>query len=94
MAFLMDSKYLLAELVYFIFDPFLNMEVICFINSAKFGINLLTKFIFPRKDWISFFDLGIDKVYIVLTLSGSILTLATETTCPNSLLLLKQTVTF
>ena len=90
----MDSKDLLAALVRLISDPFFNLEVMCFTSSAKFGINLLTKFILPRKDTISFFDLGIDNFYIALTLSGSIQTPAAESIVLTACLLVKQIVTF
>ena len=81
----MDSNNFLATPFHLISDPFFNIEVICFTSSAKFGINLLTKFILPRKDWMSFFDLGIDKVCITFTLSRSIQTPVAETICPNNL---------
>ena len=74
---LMASKDLLAASVHLISDPFFSIEVMCFTNYTKLGINFLTKFIFPRKDWMSFFDLGTDKVFIAFTLSRSILTPAT-----------------
>jgi len=49
-AYLMDSKELLEPSAHFISDPFFNMEVMCFTSSAKFGMNLLTKLILPKKD--------------------------------------------
>ena len=49
-ACLMASKELLATSVHFISDSFFSMEVMCFTSSAKFGMNLLTKLILPRKD--------------------------------------------
>lgn len=61
-ACLMVSKKLLTTSVHFISDPFFSMEVMCFTSSAKFGINLLTKLILPRRDWMSLFDHGMDNV--------------------------------
>ena len=85
MALLMASKYLLAASVHLISDPFFNMEMMCFSNYEKFGISVLTKFLFPRKDWMSFSNLGSEKVYIAFTLSGSIFPPSAKTLCPKSL---------
>ena len=60
-AFLIDSKECLASSVHFTSKSFLNMHVIYLVSSAKFAINLLMKFMVPRKDWISFLDLGRDN---------------------------------
>jgi hypothetical protein len=51
--------------------------------SKKFGINLLIKFIFPKKDFIDFlfFDKGI--FWMASILVGSIVTPSLGTTCPS-----------
>jgi len=49
-AYLMASKEILALSAHFIYDPFFNIKVMCFTNSEKFGIKLLTKLVLPRKD--------------------------------------------
>ena len=59
---LMASKGLLEAAIHFISDPFFGMEVMCFTNSTKFGMNLLIKLILSRKDWMPIFELGMDSV--------------------------------
>lgn len=49
MDFLMESNGLLVVCVHLIYAPLFNMEVMCFTYLEKFGINLLTKFILPKK---------------------------------------------
>ena len=60
-AFLTYSKEFIDWSVQFISASFLSMTVIFFTSSEKLGMNLLTKFIFPKKDSMSLFDLGIES---------------------------------
>ena len=65
---LIYSNDYLALGVHFISLPFLSIFVMCFIISAKFGMNLLRKFTFPRKDFTSFLLLGVPIFRIPSTL--------------------------
>jgi len=51
---------------------------------AKFGTNLLTKFIFPRKDCMVFFELWSPIFAMASDLSGSIIIPFLETIKPKS----------
>ena len=44
--------------VHFMILYFFNIPVMSLTISAKLGMNLLRKFTFPKKDWISFLLLG------------------------------------
>jgi hypothetical protein len=85
MASLIALKECLASSIHITSEFLLNIDVICFVSSAKLAINLLIKFIVPRKDWMSLFDIGRDKFLMASTLFGSILTPLAETICPSNL---------
>ena len=53
--------------------------------SKKLGINLLTKFIFPRNDCISFLLEGKVIFYMAWVCSGSIMIPCFDTTQPNKI---------
>jgi hypothetical protein len=59
---LISSKDFLASRFHLISFPFLSMQVICFMISARFGMNLLKKFTFPRKDCTSFLLRGVSDL--------------------------------
>jgi hypothetical protein len=81
---IISSNDILASGFNLIFFPFMSMQVICFIISAKFGMNLLKKFTFPRKDYTSFLLRGVLILRIPSTLLGSIFIPFFEMMCPNS----------
>ena len=81
----MYSKLHLPSLVQLKLMPFLNMAVNGNNNSAIFGINLLIKFILPRKLWMHFLCARSSDSKIALTLSGSMVTPSLEIINPNSL---------
>ena len=72
-ATLISSKYFLASRFHLISFPFLSMQVMCFMISSKFGMNLLKKFTFPRKHCTMFLLHGVMIFKIPSTLLGSIL---------------------
>jgi hypothetical protein len=83
-AILMSSNYFLASRLHLISFPFLRIQVICFIISARFRKNLLKKLAFPRKDFTSFLLRGVLIFKIPSTLPGSIFMPSFEMMCPNS----------
>jgi hypothetical protein len=83
-ATLLYSNNLLASGFHLISFPFLIMLVICFIISARFGMNLLKKFTFPRKDCTSFLLRGVLIFRIPSTLLGYIFIPSFEIMWPNS----------
>ena len=84
-ASLTDSKDFLASTVHLTPTPFLNMFVIFLRCSAKLGINLLRKLIFPIKDCNSLMFLGCVICSIPSTLCGSILIPFSDIMWPRSL---------
>jgi hypothetical protein len=71
-ATLISSNDFLDSGVHFISFHFLSIFMMCFIISAKLGMNLLRKFTFPRKDCTSFLVLGVSIFIISSTLRGYI----------------------
>lgn len=84
-AFLMASKGCLASTVYLNAEYFLNMLFSSLINSAKFEINLLRKFILPKIHYNYLMLLGWVMVNIASILVGSILIPYLDIICPKSL---------
>lgn len=70
---LMASKNYLASTVHLSSESFLNILFCSLINSTKFEMNLLRKFIFPKNDCNSLMFLGWVMVNIASILAGSIL---------------------
>jgi hypothetical protein len=82
-ASLISSKYVLASRFHLILFPFLSMQVMFFMIYAKFEMNLLKKFTFPRKDCTYFLLRGVMIFKIPSTLLGSILIPYLEIMCPK-----------
>ena len=85
MAFLMDLNATFPSSVHSNLASFFNSFCRGFINSAKFGMNLLMKLIWPLKDWRAFRLWGKGTFLIASSLSGSTLTPYLEMMCPNNL---------
>jgi hypothetical protein len=83
-ATLIYSNDYLASIFHLISFPFLIMQVICFIISSKFRMNLLKKFTFPRKDFTFFLLRRVPIFRIPSTFLGSILIHSLEIMCPNN----------
>jgi hypothetical protein len=84
-AILMYSNDFLDLGFHLILIHFLSILVICFIISANFGMNLLKKFTFPRKECTSFLLHGVLILRIRSTLLGSIFIPYFDMIFPNSL---------
>ena len=80
-----DSKDLLAPTIHLIPAPFFSMSVIVLRCSARLGMNLLRKLIFPMKDCNSLMFLGCVIWSIPSTLYGSILIPFSDIMWPRSL---------
>jgi len=84
-ASLMASKYCLASTIHLSAKSFLKMLFSSLINSAKFEMNLLRKFILPKNDYNSLMFLGSLMVKVATILVGSILIPYLDIMCPKSL---------
>ena len=80
-----NSKDLLASTVHFTPTYFFSILVMFLRSSAKLGINLLKKLIFPLKDYNYFMFLGWLICSIPSTLFGSILIPFSDIIWPRSL---------
>ena len=83
-AVLISSKDLLASMVYFMVKSFFNMLFNDLINYAKLEINLLRKFIFPKKACNSLMLPGCCICKMASILVGSIRIPSFEIMWPNS----------
>lgn len=84
-ASLMASKDYLASTIHLSAESFLNMLFSSLINSTKFEMNLLRKFILPKNDCKSLMFLGWAMVKMASILERSILIPSLDIICPNSL---------
>ena len=80
-----SSKDVFASKVHFTPCSFFNMFVIFLRSSAKLGMNLLKKLIFPMKDCNSLIFRGWEICNIASILFGSIFIPSSEIMCPRSL---------
>jgi hypothetical protein len=69
---------------HFIFVSFLSMFVMFLRISAKLGMNLLRKFIFPMKDYNYLMFLGWSIFWMASILLGSILIPYLDIICPSN----------
>jgi hypothetical protein len=83
--FLKHLKDALDSIVHLTSLSFFSISMINFTISAKFEINILKKFIFPKNNLIYFLFLGIFIVSIDSTLFWSILIPFIDTIWPKSL---------
>jgi hypothetical protein len=81
---LMSSNEFLSSRFHLISFPFLSIQVIFFIILTRFGMNLLKKFTFSRKDSTSFLLCGVLILKITSTLLQYIFIPYFEMMHPNS----------